>query len=78
MQPIAGFVDCVSLPCPSVLASTVQKLGEVNPGSNIEVICEERQSAGQLMLEVVKLGHKVIEVNYDLLGNIRVVIEKIY
>ncbi len=71
-------MDCVSLPCPDVLAITAQKLGKVKPGSIIEVICDDRTVAGQLMLDIPKIGHKVLGVSQDPNQNIRVLVEKIY
>ncbi len=78
MIKIAGFVDCVSLTCPSILTNTVLKLREVPPGSVIEVICGDREEAGRLIAEIPKLGHKVSGVDVDPLQNIRILVERIY
>ncbi len=78
MSHVDGFVDCVSLSCPDLLTSTIQKLLVVAPGSVIEVICDDRFKAGQLMADIPRLGHKVLGVSQDPLHNFRVLIERIY
>ncbi len=78
MEKVAGFVDCVSLPCPDLLTSTLTKLTKVAPGSLIEVISEDRLGSGILMQELARLGQKVVKVEEDPLRNIRVFIERIY
>ncbi len=75
---VTGFVDCVSLPCPSIFTSVIEKIDQVNPGSIIEVICDDRVEAGSLLDKIPSIGHKVLGVDEDAQRNIRILIEKIY
>ncbi len=77
MTKQAAFVDCVSVPCPSVLTMTLKRLAKVERGSRIEVICNNRYEASQVKEGCERAGHKVVGMSQDATGITHVLVLKV-
>jgi len=75
MAQVNGFVDCVSLACPSVYLKTIQKLADMQLGDVIEVITRS-SSVDQLIINFRVAGHKVLRSTTDELGVSHIFVEK--
>ena len=73
-----SLVDCVSVVCPDILSKTLKQLAKVERGRTVEVICNTRSQANQVMEGVKLQGHKVVGMGQDLMGITRVLVEKIH
>jgi TusA-related sulfurtransferase len=75
MSEISGFVDCVSLSCPSVFLKTQQKMAEIGPGESIEVLTEN-PVINQLLIDYRVKGYKVLSSSTDQFGVIHILVQK--
>jgi TusA-related sulfurtransferase len=75
MFEINGFVDCVSLACPSIFLKTQQKMAEMKRGDTVEVLTES-PDIDQLLIDYRVKGYKVLGTSTDELGVAHIIIEK--